>query len=503
MNLVEYIFQAADKLNRWSKTAILYGDERVTYEQLLHRVKKFGRLLERLGVERGDRVAIAACDCTEFVVSFLGAAALGAVAVPVSTMMTAAELRYVLKHCGAKVLIITSDQIEKVQSIRGELNELENILLIDGEAEEMLSFDEMLTNDEAEIADVSDDALAFILYTSGSTGQPKGAMHIHRNLPYTVETFCKQILRVAPSDRLFSSSRLFFAYGLGNSLSFPLASGATTILCKERPTPQVIAEVFKRARPTIFFAVPAAYRALLEYLSKGNALETDSIRFCVSAGEKLPEGIFYEWKRWTGLDILDGIGSTEMLQMFISNSRERIVPGSSGMVVPGYEARLLDAEGHAIEGAGIGHLIIKGASASVGYWNDAPKTAETMQGEWMRTGDLYRRDEDGNFWHEGRSDDLFKVKGLWVSPVEVEDALLSCADVLEAAVVPGLNEDGMNAVAAFVVLRADAGDGTEERLKAELRTKLPPYKCPSEIHFMEVLPRTATGKLQRFKLRKQ
>ncbi|MGB9177634.1 MAG: benzoate-CoA ligase family protein [Pyrinomonadaceae bacterium] len=504
MNLVEYIFQAADKLNRWSETAILCGDEQTTYKQLFRRVKKFGRLLETLGVGRGERVAIAACDCPEFIISFLGAAAVGAVAVPVSTMMTANELSYVLKHCGAKVLILTSDQIEKVQSIRSDLDTLENILLVNGEAEGILSFDEMLARvEEAEILDVSDDTLAFILYTSGSTGQPKGATHIHRNLPFTVETFCKQVLRVEPSDRLFSSSRLFFAYGLGNSLSFPLASGATTILCKERPTPQVIAEVFQQNRPTIFFAVPAAYRALIEFISKGNALETDSIRFCVSAGEKLPEGIFYEWKTWTGLDILDGIGSTEMLQMFISNSKDRIVPGSSGQVVPGYEAKLLDQQGQEIEGAGTGHLMIKGASASVGYWNDALKTDATMQGEWMRTGDLYRRDADGNFWHEGRSDDLFKVKGLWVSPVEVEDALLSCADVLEAAVVPGLNEDGMNAVSAYVVMRADAGDGMEERLKTELKTKLPPYKRPSVIHFMEQLPRTATGKLQRFKLRER
>lgn len=504
MNLVEYIFQAADKLNRWSETAILCGDEHVAYEQLLRRVKKFGRLLETLGVGRGERVAIAACDCPEFIISFLGAAATGAVAVPVSTMMTGSELAYVLKHCGAKILVLTPDQIEKVQSIRSELNELENILLVGGEAEGMLSFAEEIARvDEAEILDTSEDALAFILYTSGSTGQPKGAMHIHRNLPFTVETFCKSILRVAPSDRLFSSSRLFFAYGLGNSLSFPLASAATTILCKERPTPQVIARIFQRHRPTIFFAVPAVYRALIEYLSKGNALETASIRFCVSAGEKLPEGIFYEWKERTGLDILDGIGSTEMLQMFISNSRERVVPGSSGQIVQGYEARLLDQEGQVIEGAGTGHLMIKGESASVGYWNDALKSAAVMQGEWMRTGDLYRRDEDGNFWHEGRSDDLFKVKGLWVSPVEVEDALLSCVDVLEAAVVAGVNKDGMNMVAAFVVLRGSAGDETEERLKTELSGKLPPYKCPSEIHFMEQLPRTATGKLQRFKLRKQ
>jgi acyl-coenzyme A synthetase/AMP-(fatty) acid ligase len=304
---------------------------------------------------------------------------------------------------------------------------------------------------------------------------------------------------------LFSSSRLFFAYGLGNSLSFPLSSAATTILCKEKPTPPLIAEIFKRHRPTIFFSVPAVFRALIEYAAENSTLETASIKFCVSAGEKLPEKVFSEWKKRTGLDILDGIGSTEMLQMFISNSREQLRPGSSGQVVPGYQAKLLDQQHQEIAGAGTGHLLIKGGSASPGYWNDAAKTAATMQGEWMRTGDLYRRDEDGYFWFEGRSDDLFKVKGLWVSPLEVEEALLSCAGVLEAAVVPGVNADGMNVVVAHVTLRSKpvSESETAAALKSEVTRRLPSYKCPAEIYFTDHLPRTATGKLQRFKLRAQ
>jgi benzoate-CoA ligase family protein len=329
-------------------------------------------------------------------------------------------------------------------------------------------------------------------------------MHLHRNLPYTVETYCKRVLQVAPDDRLFSSSRLFFAYGLGNSLSFPLGSGATAILSNERPTPSVIAEVFERHRPTIFFGVPAVFRALLEYVAQGNQLQTSSIKFCVSAGEKLPEKIFHEWKSLTGLDILDGIGSTEMLQMFISNTKDSVVPGSSGRIVPGYEAKLVNQGGEEIKGAGTGHLLIKGGSASPGYWNDALKTAATICGEWMRTGDLYRRDEREDYWHEGRSDDLFKVKGLWVSPIEIEDALLACDGVLEAAVVAGHNLDGLNTVAAYVVMRPNALSEAEniERLKAQVSSVLTSYKCPTEIYFMDQLPRTATGKLQRFKLRR-
>jgi benzoate-CoA ligase family protein len=504
VNLVDYLFQVAGKLDCWRQPAIATRDRSVSYQQLFALVKKACAMLKSLGVGVGDHVMIVAADCPEWIISFLGTIAAGAVAVPASTMLTASELQYVLNHCSAKAIVITSEQLGKIRSIRNNLSELENILLVEGEsAAEVLSFERALAAAaEAEIEEVGEDALAFILYTSGSTGQPKGAMHLHRNLPYTVETCCKHVLQVTTEDRLFSSSRLFFAYGLGNSLSFPLGSGATTILSSERPTPPVIAAVFRQHRPTVFFGVPAIFRALIEYAAQGNALETSSIKFCVSAGEKLPEKIFHEWKSLTGLNILDGIGSTEMLQMFISNTRDHVVPGSSGRIVPGYEAKLINQEGQEINGAGAGHLMIKGGSASPGYWNDAEKTAVTMQGEWMRTGDLYRRDEDGNYWHEGRSDDLFKVKGLWLSPIEVEDALLSCNGVLEAAVVSSVNPDGMNTVAAYVVMRSSAPSATDaESLKAQVSRLLPSYKCPTEIHFTDQLPRTVTGKLQRFKLR--
>lgn len=510
VNLVEYVFQAAGRLNRWSESAILFPDGQISYEQLLHLVKRCGGMIRGLGVEPGERVAIVASDCPEWIVSFLGAAAVGAVAVPASTMLTDSELQYVLSHCGAKALVLTPEQLQKLRRIRKNLPGLETVLVIGSEevdadeVDDTLGFERTLEGaDEAEIESLDDDTLAFILYTSGSTGDPKGAMHLHRNLPFTVETCCKQILDVEPADRLFSSSRLFFAYGLGNSLSFPLSSGATTILSKERPAPPLIAQVFEHDRPTIFFGVPSVYRALIEYASTEQTFDTTSIKLCVSAGEKLPERIFYEWKELTGLDILDGIGSTEMLQMFISNRRGRIRPGSSGQLISGYEAKLLDEAGNQILGAGAGHLLIKGGSASPGYWNDPARTAAAMQGEWMCTGDLYRRDEDEFLWFEGRNDDLFKVKGLWVSPIEVEEALQSCSEVLEAAVVSGSNRDGMNAVVAYVVLRSQTrvGDDLAERLKESVGSVLPSYKCPTEIHFIERLPRTATGKLQRFKLR--
>jgi benzoate-CoA ligase family protein len=502
VNLVEYVFQAARDLGRWSEPAILYEGQQLTYEQIYSQVRKFGRAASALGVEPGDRVAIVAADCPGFVVAFLGAAAMGAVAVPVSTMLTPPELEYILGHCGAKAAFITSDQLGKVQSIRSALPRLENVLLFDGEGAR--GFGEALSGvGEAEVQPVSEDAPAFILYTSGSTGQPKGAVHIHRNLPYTVETYGRRILDLSPQDRLFSSSRLFFAYGLGNSLSFPLSAGATTILCKDRPRPEVIAGILVEYRPTIFFAVPAVYQALLEHASRGGALETGSVKFCVSAGEKLPARIIHEWKELTGLDIFDGIGSTEMLHIFVSNSRGDIRSGSTGRVVPGYEAKLVGPDERVIDGAGTGALWVKGLSASPNYWAEPEKTAETMRGGWVRTGDLYRRDEEGYYWFEGRADDVFKIKGLWVSPIEVEDSLLSCPEVLEAAVVPRADRDGLNTVVAYVVFKEGEGGGDDPfgRLRSRLSALLPAYKRPAEFRRADSLPRTATGKIQRFKLR--
>ena len=504
MNLVEYIFRAARAQERWSQTAIICAQRQLTYHDLLRETKQFAGLLRKLSVAAGERVAIVAGDCPEWLVAFLGTTARGAVAVPASTMMTASELEYVLKHSGARVLVLTADQLEKLKAIRPKLTQLRHYLLIDGHAEGLHDFRALLSAaPEAEIEATADDELAFLLYTSGSTGRPKGVMHMHRNLPYTCETFCRQVLHVRAEDRIFSSSRLFFAYGLGNSLSFPLSTGATVILCQERPTPPVIADLFTQHQPTIFFAVPAVFRALLEHRRQGLALDTSSLNFCVSAGEKLPAALYHEWKQATGLRILDGIGSTEMLQMFISNTHEEITPGSSGGVVPGYEAKLLDRAGQEIAGEGTGDLLIKGESAFAGYWRDAEKTDATIVNDWVRTGDIYRRDESGNYWFEGRSDDLFKVKGLWIAPVEIEEALLACAEIAEAAVVPGTDDDEMTTVVAYVKLKSGlAHDGsTAESLLQQVAARLPAYKRPAQIRFVNELPRTATGKLQRYKLR--
>lgn len=501
MNLVESVFATARRLDLWSRPAIVCDGRTVTYAELLDRTRRFGGLLRGSGVATGERVALVAHDGPEFVAAFLGSAAVGCVPVPLSTLLATAELEYVLSHCGARAVVFTSDQAAKLDAVRGALPQLDVVFLVDGAAAE--AFETSRERAEpAAIAPVDDDALAFILYTSGSTGRPKGAMHRHGDIEATVATYARHVLGLTPQDRVFSTSRLFFAYGLGNSLSFPLSAGATVILCRERPTPALIGEIFAREKPTVFFGVPAVYNALVGALERGDGLPTASIRLCVSAGEMLPERVFLDFEKRTGLRILDGIGSTELLHIFISNMERATRPGSSGRVVPGYEARLIDPAGDEIYGAGTGNLLVRGASASKGYWRDEHKTAETMGDGWVKTGDVYRRDEKGTYWFEGRSDDLFKVKGLWVSPVEVEEALLSCPGVLEAAVVAGHAPDGSTLPFAYVVLGSGFSEGEAIAvISSRLATLLPSYKRPARIHALEEMPRTATGKLQRYRLR--
>jgi len=342
-----------------------------------------------------------------------------------------------------------------------------------------------------------------ILYTSGSTGSPKGAVHLHDHFSETIERVARPVYGLKPDDRVFSSSRLFFAYGLGNSFSFPIGMGAQAVLVSERPTPPVIAEVFKRYRPTIFYGVPAVFRALVEYARQGNKLETASLRFCVSAGEVLPVATWNDWKEVSGVDILEGLGTTELLHCFIHNFPGRCRPGSSGLPLEGYEVVITDEHGNRLQGPGRGRLQVKGRSAIPYYLNKPDKTAELIHDGWVTTGDIYRRDDDGFFWFEGRGDDLFKCSGMWVSPGDVEDALITHPAVLEAAVVAEADDKGATIAAAYVALRPghSAGDGLSKEIMDHAAKNLPRFKRPQRIHFMDALPRTATGKIQRFKLR--
>jgi benzoate-CoA ligase len=344
---------------------------------------------------------------------------------------------------------------------------------------------------------------AFILYTSGSTGEPKGAVHTQADIFYTNETYCREVLKLREDDRLFSSSRLPFAYGLGNAFTFPLLNGFTSILGREKPSPQVVSRIFSEYRPTVFFGVPVVYRLLLEH-HRASALDTSSLRLCVSAGEALPGHLGREWEDTLGVQLLDGIGSTEMLHMFMSNHDGDVRYGSSGKLLPGYEARLVDHEGVATPVGETGNLWIRGGSAASRYWHRPETSAQTFIDGWVRTGDLYRCDPDGFWWHMGRSDDCFKASGQWVSPVEVEGVLIRGESILTAAVVEGRDADRLSCVCAFLVAAQGCDQQrAEEDARAICADALPRFKQPRRYICVNELPYTATGKVQRFKLREQ
>ena len=346
----------------------------------------------------------------------------------------------------------------------------------------------------------SKDAVAFWMYTSGSTGSPKGVVHLQHDMITITDLFVAPVLGMREDDRCFSASKLFFAYGLGNSLYFPFRFGASTILWPERPDPEQILEVIEKQRPTFFFSVPTLYNRLLRVERK---YDLTSLRICLSSGEPLPPALFHAWKDKFGLELLDVVGSTEATHDFLANRPGSARPGSSGQVTPAFEAKIVDDEGSEVAIAEVGHLLVKGDANSPYYWNKREQTERTMLGEWLKTGDTYYRDEEGYYYYCGRSDDMLKVGGLWVSPIEVENTLLEHPAVLEAAVTGQTDKDGLVKPKASVVLKSEyrASEQLKEELQALVRERLVPYKYPRWVEFVEDLPKTVTGKIQRFKLR--
>jgi len=496
MNLFDAIFTHDP-----SSPAIYFGKRKITYGELRVDTLRMAQVIEGRGAQRGDRIALLLHDSPEFVTAFIAICSLGAIAVPINMALPPNEQCSILHNSGASLAFIEADTCMTLPTDAPQkLRSMQNTIQVDRNNESAPA-----AGRTPKFVDPGQDDPAFILYTSGSTGEPKGAVHCQSDIFYTNQTFCREVLRLTPEDRLFSSSRLPFAYGLGNSFSFPLLNGATAVLCCEKPTPAVIAETFALHRPTIFFGVPVVYNLLLEHHRSGQTLDCSSLRFCVSAGEALPAHLGEEWEREFGVQLLDGIGSTEMLHMFMSNHENDVRYGSSGKLLKGYEARLLNESGNPAPEGAEGNLWIKGDSAARFYWENPEATAQTFVDGWVRTGDLYRRDRDGYWYHMGRSDDCFKSRGQWVSPVEVEGVLLRHSGVARAAVVEGFDSDQLPCACAFVVkqlVESDSGQ-LENELRALTAASLPRFKQPRQYVFVAELPYTATGKIQRFKLRQQ
>jgi 4-hydroxybenzoate-CoA ligase len=418
--------------------------------------------------------------------------------------LTSDQYAYVLADCRARVLFISEALLPVVKDMLGRMPDLDHVIVAGNDAHGYKKLSDEIASESDSFATVAThaDEPAFWLYSSGSTGMPKGVRHLHSNLAATADTYGKQVLGIREDDVGLSAAKLFFAYGLGNALTFPMSVGATTVLNSERPTPATMFALMKKYNPSIFFGVPTLFSAMLNDETLKNERGGTRLRVCTSAGEALPESVGNSWKARFGVDILDGVGSTELLHIFLSNAPGDIKYGSSGRPVPGYKVRLVNEAGADVADGEVGELLVDAPSAGEGYWNQRSKSRRTFEGHWTRTGDKYIRDADGRYTFCGRSDDMFKVSGIWVSPFEVESALITHPAVLEAAVVPEADPEGLLKPKAFVVLRADAKtDGLHEALKEHVKQKIGVWKYPRWIDIVDSLPKTATGKIQRFKLR--
>jgi len=490
---------------RGAKPAILCGDVAVTYQDLYEGVNRVGNALKELGIRMEERVALLLPDCPAWALVFFGAMKIGAVAVPMNTMLLPKDYEYLLNDSRARVLVVDASLLGRIAEVRSRLRYLEHVLVVGGEEPGHSGFEATIASASPalEPTDTSKDDMAFWLYSSGTTGFPKGAVHLHHDMLVEADLYARDTIGLRASDVSFSVAKLFFAYGLGNGLYFALRLGGTTVLLPDRPTPDRVFAVIDRHQPTVFYSVPTSYAALLHEAEKCGRTSLGPVRMCVSAGEPLPKHLFDKWLERFGVEILDGIGSTEILHIFISNRPGQARPGSTGQVVAGYEAKICDEHGNPLPPRQVGTLYIKGDSIAAGYWNKHEESKRTFCGEWINTKDKFLVDEDGYFWYAGRTDDMMKVSGQAVWPSEVEALLQQHPRVLESGVVGMADPNGLIKPVAYVVLKdvSQASPELARELQDFVKRNAAPHKYPRAVVFVESLPKTATGKIQRFKLR--
>jgi benzoate-CoA ligase len=485
---------------------IAYIDDagRCSYAELAERTARFANGLLARGLEPEQRVLLCMHDTIDLPVAFLGAIRAGLVPIPVNTLLTPDDFAFMLEDSRAALAVVSAAFLPVFEPLLERLPRLRGLVVAGAPADDPRSLSHLLAmaGGDAHYAATTRDDACFWLYSSGSTGRPKGTVHVHSSPIHTAELYARPHLGLDASDLVFSAPKLFFAYGLGNALTFPLAAGATTILMAERPTPASVFARLRTHRPTVFYGVPTLYAAMLASPELPQAGEL-RLRRCVSAGEPLPEDIGRRWSQRFGVDILDGIGSTEMLHIFLSNVPGDVRYGTTGRPVPGYAVRLLDESGRPVAPGEIGELQVSGPTSAAMYWNNRDKSRQTFEGPWTRTGDKFTLGADGRYVYAGRSDDMLKVSGIYVSPAEVEAALIAHPAVLEAAVVGRADSDGLLKPAAYVVLRPGIAGNAElaGELRQHVKALLAPYKYPRWIEFIGELPKTATGKIQRFRLR--
>jgi len=493
---------------RGAKIAVYSEGTTYTYAQIAELANRVGNSLLQLGVDLEQRVALLLLDSPQFAAAFFGTIKIGSVVVPMNTVLRPDDYVYLLNDSRARALFVHASIWQTIQHLRPQLKYLRHVIVVgltEPETATLHDFEKLVSNASSslEAADTHKDDSALWLYSSGSTGFPKGCVHLQHDMLYCTEYYAKSVLGITENDITFSAAKLYFAYGLGNGLYFPFGVGASTILYPGRPLAEDMFKVVEQYRPTIFFGVPTLYGSMLVLPDAAKRFDFSSVRVCVSAGEALPADILRRWEQTFGVQILDGIGSTEILHIFISNRAGEIRPGSTGKLVPGYQAMITDEAGMPVQQGDIGNLLIGGDSIASQYWNKHEKTKNTMSGQWIATGDKYYQDVDGYYWYCGRSDDMLKVGGQWVSPVEVENTLVAHPAVQEAAVVGAIDDEKLVKPKAYVVLRKGyvPSEALSNELKSFVKEKLALFKYPRTIQFLPELPKTATGKIQRFLLR--